>query len=50
MVVVEQLTGADEPKYQLRVYDGLAERVLAESQLNPPPDRLGPGEPSPWTA
>jgi len=59
MVVVEQLTGAGEPKYQLRVYDGLAECVLAESQLSSPPDShepkwrleaLGPGEPSPWTA
>src|SRR5215218_6184022 len=40
MVVVGQLTGAAEPKYQLRVYDGLTECVLAESQLSqPPPDR-----------
>ena len=35
MVVIEQLTGEGEPEYQLRVYGGVAECVLAESQLSP---------------
>ena len=59
MVVVEQLTGSGEPKYQLRVCDGLTECELAESQLSPTPDSpepkrrlnaLGLAELSPRTA
>jgi hypothetical protein len=62
LVVIERLTGAGEPQYQLCCRDGL-QCVLAESQLHPTPwthegtrrlDALAPGEPtrggSPWAA
>jgi hypothetical protein len=63
LVVVERLAGAGEPSYRLRGPDGLAHRVLAESQLTPTAsadeairilDALTPDEPirhgSPWAA
>ena len=63
LVVIERLTGAGEPQYQLGCHDGLARCVLAESQLRPTSsivrqpgavDALALGEPasdaSPWSA
>jgi hypothetical protein len=63
LVVIERLTGAGEPRYQLRWPDGLAQCVFAQSQLRPTPsthettrrlDALAPGEPardgSRWSA
>lgn len=59
LVVVERLTGAGEPQYQLRGSEGLALCVLAESQLSPSTGHASrrleaPGAPdrdgSPWSA
>jgi hypothetical protein len=35
LVVVERLAGRGEPRYRLRAADGVALRVLAESELGP---------------
>jgi hypothetical protein len=64
LTVVERLTSGGEPQYQLRDSAGLAQCVLAESQLSPkaPPQEaaerlearapawLAPGSGSPWSA
>lgn len=62
LVVVDRLAGAGEPQYQLSGADGLAQWVLAESQLSPAQaayaaERLDPPaaddpdrEESPWSA
>lgn len=62
LVVAARLSGIGEPLYQLRGAEGLAQCVLAESQLRPTPadetarrlDARPPGDPdrggSPWSA
>lgn len=46
LVVVDRLAGAGEPQYQLRGQDGLAQCVLAESQLSPVPPARTAADPA----